>query len=96
MAQVSSNLTPLLGSSVPGFLMVNIQKYFVISPYPWNYILVLIPQVYQAVVGRWISQSDEIVKDQTSCDGFVHVSGLWFIVRSKNPFFTTRLVLESL
>ena len=96
MAQVSSNLPPLLGSSVPGFLMVNIQKYCVISPYPWNYIVVLILQVHKVVVGRWISQSDEIVKDQTSCDGFLHVSGLWFIVRSKNPFSTTRLVLESL
>ena len=70
MAQVSSNLPLLLGSSVPGFLMVNTKKYFVISPYPWRYILVLILQDHQVVVGRWISQSDEIVKDDTSCDDF--------------------------
>ena len=70
MAQVSSNLPPLLGSSVPCPLMVNIQKYFVISPCPWDDILVLVLQVHQVVVGGWISQSDEIVKDHTSCDDF--------------------------
>jgi hypothetical protein len=50
--------------------MVNIQKYFVISPCPWNDILVLVLKVHQVVVGGWISQSDEIVKDHTSCDDF--------------------------
>jgi hypothetical protein len=33
-------------------------------------ILVLVLQVHQVVVGGWISQSDEIVKDHTSCDDF--------------------------
>ena len=63
VTHVSSNLPPLLGSSVPCPLMVNIQKYFVISPCPCDDILVLVLQVHQAVVGGWISQSDEIVKD---------------------------------
>jgi hypothetical protein len=50
--------------------MVNIQKYFVISPCPRDDILVLVLKVHQVVVGGWISQSDEIVKDHTSCDDF--------------------------
>jgi hypothetical protein len=41
-----------------------------ISPCPWDDILVLVLQVHQIVVGGWISQSDEIVKDHTSCDDF--------------------------
>jgi hypothetical protein len=50
--------------------MVNMQKYFVISPCPRDDILVLVLQVHQVVVGGWISQSDEIVKDHKSCDDF--------------------------
>ena len=93
VAQVSCNLPPLLDSSVPGFLMVNIQKYFVISPCPWNYILVLIIQVYQAVVGRWISQSVEIVKDHTSCDDFS--ACLWSLVRRKTAYLCARIPRHS-
>ena len=74
MAQVSSNLPPLLGYSVPGFLMVNTQKYIVISPCHWNYILILNLQVHQVVVGRWISQYDDIVKDHTGSADFFCMS----------------------
>jgi hypothetical protein len=47
--------------------MVNIQKYFVISPCPRDDILVLVLQVHQVVVGGWISQSGEIVNDFSAC-----------------------------
>ena len=103
VAHVSNNWPPLLGYSVPGFLTANIQKYFVIFPCPSNYNLVLIFQVHQVVGVRWISQSDEIMKDHTSCDDFS--ACLWFIVSFKTlnlctkipkAFSTTSLALESL
>ena len=80
MAQVSSNLPSLLGSNVPCLLMVYIQKYLVISPCPWDNVLVLVLQVHQVVMGGWISQSDEIVKEHTSCDDFS--AYLWVLVHS--------------
>ena len=91
VTHVSSNLPPLLGSSVPCPLMVNIQKYFVISPCPCDDILVLVLQVHQAVVGGWISQSDEIVKDHTSCDDFS--ACLWPLVHG--PQQNSELVCQN-
>ena len=92
MAQVSSNLPPLLGSSVPCPLMVNIQKYFVISPCPWDDILVLVLQVHQVVVGGWISPSDEIVTDHTSCDDFS--ACLWPLVHGLHGWLWRVMVLH--
>ena len=92
MAQVSSKLPPILGSSVPCPLMVNIQKYFVISPCPRDDILVLVLKVHQVVVGGWISQSDEIVKDHTSCDDFS--ACLWPLVHGLHAWLWRVMVLH--
>ena len=80
MPQVSSDLPTRLGSSVSCPLMVYIQKYFVIPPYPRDNVSVLILQVHQVVMGGWISQSDEIVQDHACFDDIS--ASLWRLCHS--------------
>lgn len=70
MTHVSSNLPPLLGSSVSCPLVVNTRKYFVIPTFSRGDSLVLVLQVHLIVVAGWMSQSDEMVKDHKSCEDF--------------------------
>ena len=63
VTEISSNLSTFLAPNYPCPLMVNIQQYSVISPCPWN-------EVRQVVVSGRMSQSDVVVKYDTSCDFF--------------------------
>jgi hypothetical protein len=58
---------------------------------PWDDILVLVLQVHQVVVGGWISQFDEVVKDHTSCGDFS--ACLWPLVHG--PQQNSELVCQN-